>query len=302
VDEPAESQAETVQVCVESTATVEEPVAEMTVVETESQPEVQSEAGVEVELEAAVDAESLPVSEAVVEEASDIVIVENVEIAEDAMIVEAAQPEAELPAPEAEEESNDAIIREIISLTKDGKADEAAYDEYLKDAAQPVLVNEETLQAEPAQEETLEPAVVKNEIKVELDTKNAHVWNELGNVYFNSGAYEEAITAYGKAIELDTYFAWPYSNLALAYVQKEKYAEAVLLYQRSIELFSSDKDKAVTWNRLGNVYRRMNDYENAIASYQRADELDPNNATRSLRSRFSLLGSFNMEQSPSFAA
>ena len=134
-------------------------------------------------------------------------------------------------------------------------------------------------------------------LKAEPDTKNAHVWNELGNVYFNTGAYEEAVVAYGKAIELDDWFAWPYSNLALVYVQKEKYAEAIQLYQRSIELFTSDKDKAITWNRLGNVYRRLTDYENAIASYQRADELDPNNATRSLRSRFSLLGSLNMEQS-----
>ena len=84
-------------------------------------------------------------------------------------------------------------------------------------------------------------------------------------------------------------------------MQKEKYAEAVLLYQRSIELFASDKDKAVTWNRLGNVYRRLNDYDNAIACYQRADELDPNNATLSQRLRFSLLGSLNMETSASLA-
>lgn len=138
-------------------------------------------------------------------------------------------------------------------------------------------------------------------MKAEPDTKNAHVWNELGNVYFNTGAFEEAVTAYSKAIELDDWFAWPYSNLALVYVQKEKYAEAILLYQRSIELFSSDKDKAITWNRLGNVYRRLTDYDNAIACYQRADELDPNNATRSLRSRFSLLGSLNMEESHSIA-
>jgi tetratricopeptide (TPR) repeat protein len=120
-------------------------------------------------------------------------------------------------------------------------------------------------------------------------------------VYFNTGSYEEAVTAYSKAIELDDWFAWPYSNLALVYVQEEKYAEAILLYQRSIELFASDKDKAITWNRLGNVYRRLNDYDNAIACYQRADTLDPTNTTRSLRSRFSLLGSINIEASPSLA-
>jgi tetratricopeptide (TPR) repeat protein len=134
------------------------------------------------------------------------------------------------------------------------------------------------------------------DFKLEIDAKNAHVWNELGNVYFNRGAVEDAIIAYSKAIELDRLFAWPYSNLALAYVQKGSFAEAMLLYQRSIELFKNDKDKAISWNRLGNVYRRLNDYDNAIAAYQRADELDPDNSTIYLQSRFSLLGSFQIKQ------
>jgi tetratricopeptide (TPR) repeat protein len=78
--------------------------------------------------------------------------------------------------------------------------------------------------------------------------------------------------------------------------------EAILLYQRSIELFTSEKDKAVSWNRLGNVYRRINDYENAIAAYQRADDLDPDNTTLSLQSRFSLLGSYVLEQKPAYVS
>ena len=114
--------------------------------------------------------------------------------------------------------------------------------------------------------------------------------------------FDDAIVAYSKAIELDRWFAWPYSNLALAYVQKRRFVEAILLYQRSIELFSSDKDKAISWNRLGNVYRRLNDYENAIAAYQRADALDPDNSTLSLQSRFSLLGNYAMEQKPSYVS
>ena len=140
------------------------------------------------------------------------------------------------------------------------------------------------------------------ELQIEMDTKNAHVWNELGNVYFNTSAFDDAIVAYSKAIELDRWFAWPYSNLALAYVQKRRFVEAILLYQRSIELFSTDKDKAISWNRLGNVYRRLNDYENAIAAYQRADALDPDNSTLSLQSRFSLLGNYAMEQKPSYVS
>lgn len=165
---------------------------------------------------------------------------------------------------------------------------EAAFEEFLRDEekAFPLESAEET-------DPTADPVTIIDsfgDVQMEVDINNAKVWNELGNVYYNNGALEDAIVAYAKSIELDRSFAWPYSNLALAYIQKERLAEAILLYQRSIELFNNDKDKAVAWNCLGNVYRRMNDYSNAISAYQRADVLDPNNVSSSLQSRFSLLG------------
>jgi len=184
-------------------------------------------------------------------------------------------------------------------------AQHVAYEEYLKDTSEPIhgFDAEDTGEIElPGSPEPVAKIDPSGDLQIEMDTKNAHVWNELGNVYFNSSAYDDAIVAYSKAIELDRWFAWPYSNLALAYVQKRRFVEAILLYQRSIELFSSDKDKAISWNRLGNVYRRLNDYENAIAAYQRADALDPDNSTLSLQSRFSLLGNYAMEQKPSYVS
>ena len=258
--------------------------------EADSQFEVQVEADEEaakLNVEADAQTESISVNDDVAEVVAEIVAlaVEN----EEAAAVENAQPqtameEGDVSAPVVEVEN---VRPDVVVESAPIDDIEPAYEEFLKNAVEPVF-------AEGGQP-------VKNDLKAEPDSKNAHVWNELGNVYFNTGAYEEAISAYSKAIELDAWFAWPYSNLALVYVQKEKYAEAILLYQRSIELFSSDKDKAITWNRLGNVYRRLVDYDNAIACYQRADELDPNNATRSLRSRFSLLGSLNLEHSSSVA-
>jgi len=170
---------------------------------------------------------------------------------------------------------------------------EAAYEEYLIDVSEPAQYLETN---ENSSEQPFTEITPDGEVRIAMDTKNAHVWNELGNVYLNSGDYDDAIASYGKAIELDQYFAWPYSNLALAYVQKGSFAEAILLYQRGLELFATDKDKAITWNRLGNVYRRLGDYPNAIAAYQTADELDPENATLSLRSNFGLLGNVFADQ------
>ena len=101
------------------------------------------------------------------------------------------------------------------------------------------------------------------------------LWNELGNLYFLSGAYAQAVHAYHRAIKLDDSFGRPYSNLALTYVQQGKFEQAVDLYRRSIELLTENKEKAISWNRLGNVYRYLRDYQEAVVAYRQADQLDP---------------------------
>ncbi len=215
---------------------------------------------------------------------------------------------------DVQEETSDvtrktAVVKESAPLAESSDAQEsssiptteAPYEEYLKDAIEPVSTLSDHVEDVHAGT-PMTRVSESGDVRIAMDTENAHVWNELGNVYFNSGACDDAVAAYGKAIELDRQFAWPYSNLALAYVQKNRFAEAILLYQRSIELFAADKDKAVTWNRLGNVYRRLNDYANAIAAYQTADDLDPDNASVSLRSHYGLLGNLYMDQKPNYVS
>jgi tetratricopeptide (TPR) repeat protein len=101
------------------------------------------------------------------------------------------------------------------------------------------------------------------------------LWNELGNLYFMTGAYKQASYAYNRSIQQESRFGRPYTNLALAYVQQGKFAEAVDLYRSSIELLTDNREKAISWFRLGDVYRRLKDYRDAILAYQQADLLDP---------------------------
>ena len=103
------------------------------------------------------------------------------------------------------------------------------------------------------------------------------LWNELGNLYFLSGEYGQAVHAYRRSIQMDESFGRPYSNLALTYVQQGNYEQAIDLYRRSIELLAEDKEKAISWNRLGNVFRQLKDYRQAVVAYRHADELDPEN-------------------------
>ena len=113
---------------------------------------------------------------------------------------------------------------------------------------------------------------------IEIDPGNAQNWFELGNAYFNARSYEEAINAYKKAIELNPAHGWSYSNLALSLVERGEFQTAVPLYRKSIELLQEAKDKAMSWNRLGNAYRKLNDYDNAIQAFAKADELDAENS------------------------
>jgi tetratricopeptide (TPR) repeat protein len=107
-----------------------------------------------------------------------------------------------------------------------------------------------------------------------LDAHNSLLWNDLGTIHIKNEALDDAAEAFSKAIELDRGFGWAYSNLAYTYMLQGKYRKTVSLFLRSIELLESDKDKAVSWNRLGSVYRLLDDYENAIEAYQMADQLD----------------------------
>src|SRR5512146_917446 len=121
-------------------------------------------------------------------------------------------------------------------------------------------------------------AVSAYEKAIELDPDNAQNWYELGNVHFKMGHHEEAIAAFNKSLELDPGFGWAYCNLALTYVAQGKHMQAIPLYRKSIDLLTDAKDKAVAWNRLGNVYRKLNAYALAVDAFQKADDLDHENA------------------------
>lgn len=126
--------------------------------------------------------------------------------------------------------------------------------------------------------ETFKPAKFFEVAAPTVEQSSAADWNEKGNLLALAGAYEDAIQAYNKAIKLEHSFGWSYCNLGITYLHLGRYAEAILLLQKSLELLASKQDRAIAWNELGNLYRSLNDYHNALAAYQKADELDPDHA------------------------
>ncbi len=104
------------------------------------------------------------------------------------------------------------------------------------------------------------------------------IWNELGNIYYNSGAYNKAIRTCRKMIELDPECGLPYINLGSIFVCQGLYAQAIPMFQKAIRLLGETVNKAFLWKQMGDAYRKLEDYRNAIASYQVAIEIDPQDA------------------------
>jgi tetratricopeptide (TPR) repeat protein len=103
------------------------------------------------------------------------------------------------------------------------------------------------------------------------------IWNELGNIYFNAEAYDEAIRTYQKAIELGHGCGQSYSNLASIFILQERYAEAVPMLKKGLQILDESSSQACLWNQLGEAYLKLEDFENAVSAYQKAAELDPEN-------------------------
>lgn len=102
------------------------------------------------------------------------------------------------------------------------------------------------------------------------------IWNELGNLYFFSGLMDQAVYAYNRSIDLQEDYGLPYCNLAHIKFQQGHLVEAENLYKQSIEFLTTQRHKAISWYRLGDVFRRLKNYRDAIMAYQQADALDSN--------------------------
>lgn len=57
-----------------------------------------------------------------------------------------------------------------------------------------------------------------------------------------------------------------YWNLANTYTMSGKYKEAMPIYLKFIEISNSDEERFLSWHRLSNIYKELNDYGRAIES------------------------------------
>lgn len=100
-----------------------------------------------------------------------------------------------------------------------------------------------------------------------------------GNLCFENGWYEEAITSYSRVITTlgnnsDPNLTTAYYNRGLAYVMTHNYDEAILDFTAVVTLNPGD---AQAYHCRGNVWRRKQCSDKAIDDYNMAIEKDPHN-------------------------
>jgi tetratricopeptide (TPR) repeat protein len=130
----------------------------------------------------------------------------------------------------------------------------------------------------------IQDAIQALEKAIAIDENSFHAWSDLGDIYLKTASYDEAIQAYSKAIELAPNFGWPYRNLASAFISKGRSTDAVPLLQKSIDLLNSSSEKAISFNKLGDTYRNLGDYQAALDAYQQADALSATPSNQPLQS------------------
>ena len=99
------------------------------------------------------------------------------------------------------------------------------------------------------------------------------LFNNLGNVYYDTGNYELALLALTRAVQINPMLAESRSNLGNVYLKKGQLNEAVYQYQAALEINPNDPK---AHNNLGNAYVQRGWLNYAVSQYLRSLELDPN--------------------------
>lgn len=107
---------------------------------------------------------------------------------------------------------------------------------------------------------------------VKAEPSNHVLWNDLGNLYYATGATAEAEGAYHHALVCDPRCAEAYSNLAVIYLKRCEYALARQALERALAI---RPDYAEALYNLGNALAGLGKFQKALRRYEQAQALNP---------------------------
>ena len=107
---------------------------------------------------------------------------------------------------------------------------------------------------------------------LQVDPKDAEVYNNRGSMYTFKGRYDLALADFTKTLELNPRYARAYYNRALAYYYQGNYDRAIADLTKAIELNPKDPE---AYSNRGLAYDQKKDYDKAIDDFNMAMLLNP---------------------------
>ncbi|MGA8183295.1 MAG: tetratricopeptide repeat protein [Terriglobia bacterium] len=143
-----------------------------------------------------------------------------------------------------------------------------------KEMAQEKQQRQEQMKANPEMAKQ-----AKEQAKEEKEYKGLKQYFEQGNTLYNQGQYKEAAAAFQQALQMakDKNVPVVLARLAESYAKAKDNDQAIATYQKALQL---SPDDAALHNNLGSVYASTGKMDEAQAEFQKAAELDPTNAGR----------------------
>ena len=112
-----------------------------------------------------------------------------------------------------------------------------------------------------------------NQAKVDVSQLNADMWTEIGNVLLRGKDMKQAEAAFQQAIRLDSNNGVAFTNLGVLYSMMGLPTSALENLKKGASLFTDDHQKRTAWNLIGDQYRMIGNYTEAVQSYQTADDV-----------------------------
>ncbi len=109
----------------------------------------------------------------------------------------------------------------------------------------------------------------------QLANADGEIFFGLGNSYSNLGEFEQAQTAFERWVELEPDKAEAHDALAWTLYELERYDEAIPVFDYALKL----KETASSYHGLGASYYKLEEWERALAAFERWVELEPDKGT-----------------------
>lgn len=117
-----------------------------------------------------------------------------------------------------------------------------------------------------------------SEKAIKLDPDFANAYSTKGMTLLRMGKTNESIESHLQAVELDPENCKILINTGIAYFMSDDYTEAYSYYDRALNVANSDYLRSAIYGYIANVNRKENLFDEAIDNYNKAIELEKNNA------------------------